>query len=303
MKLIFTIFISMSFYLSQAQNWNYNFDPPVSTWYAAQFIIDTSHHHNSWQIGKPQKTTFDSAYSYPNAIVTDTLNSYPKSDTSVFTIIEQRGQSRSHFGMVVHIRFKFKLQIDSGEIAKVELSGDRGLHWINVMTEDTTYDFDWDGPKPRLDTTNTGWSDFKMDYRIWANALPSNGQYPNYYTSDTMLFRFTFISDSIQTNKDGWMMDNFDFADYAEGIETVRNNNLISIYPNPSDGMLYIKNNSLRTSKTQSVSIFNLLGQNVYEAHDLPANGRLHLQLPDGMYVLKYTTDNEYAIKQLAIKN
>jgi hypothetical protein len=40
--------------------------------------IDTgSHLHNSWQIGRPGKSVFDSAYTLPNAIMTDTLNTYP----------------------------------------------------------------------------------------------------------------------------------------------------------------------------------------------------------------------------------
>ncbi|MFI5135825.1 MAG: hypothetical protein ACHQD9_08235 [Chitinophagales bacterium] len=41
---------------------------------------------NIWEIGRPHKIFFDSAYSLPNAIVTDTLNPYPINNFSTFTI-------------------------------------------------------------------------------------------------------------------------------------------------------------------------------------------------------------------------
>ncbi len=35
---------------------------------------------------------------------------------------------------------------------------------------------------------------------------------------DTVLFRFSFISDSIDNQKDGLMFDNIRFMDFTEGI-------------------------------------------------------------------------------------
>jgi len=43
--------------------------------------IDTQA-NNIWQVGKPAKSQFNSAYSIPNAIVTDTLHPYPSNITS-----------------------------------------------------------------------------------------------------------------------------------------------------------------------------------------------------------------------------
>lgn len=48
--------------------------------------IDTTSSNNIWQVGQPSKTFFDSAYSPVNAIVTDTINSYPVNNHSAFDI-------------------------------------------------------------------------------------------------------------------------------------------------------------------------------------------------------------------------
>ena len=47
--------------------------------------IDTSE-YNIWQIVKPQKQFFDSAYSRPLAIITDTLLFYPDTNHSYFDL-------------------------------------------------------------------------------------------------------------------------------------------------------------------------------------------------------------------------
>ena len=87
MKLIFTL-IALLLCNTAYTQWGFfqTFESPNDT-FNDKFIIDTVNYPNNvWQIGKPQKTVFDSAYSYPNAIVTDTLNPYPVNDTSVFMI-------------------------------------------------------------------------------------------------------------------------------------------------------------------------------------------------------------------------
>ena len=42
---------------------------------------------NIWQIGVPHKTFFNTAYTLPNAIVTDTMNVYPVNNSSAFELI------------------------------------------------------------------------------------------------------------------------------------------------------------------------------------------------------------------------
>ena len=47
--------------------------------------IDTSN-QNIWQIGRPSKIFFDSAYSKEKAIVTDSINFYPVNNCSYFNL-------------------------------------------------------------------------------------------------------------------------------------------------------------------------------------------------------------------------
>jgi hypothetical protein len=61
--------------------WEINFED----WYYGEdrIYIDTiSNQDNIWQVGQPNKIIFNTAYSEPNAIITDTSNHYPTNDTS-----------------------------------------------------------------------------------------------------------------------------------------------------------------------------------------------------------------------------
>ncbi len=302
MRFLFTLLFSVSFFPAIAQiDWDEYFESPYDN-HRNIFVIDTqTYHNNIWQIGKPHKSGFDSAYSYPNAIVTDSIHPYPVNDTSVFIVKYQKWKLPPY--TVLRLHFRYKLDIDSGEIAKVEVSGDSGLHWVNVIKDDTAYDFTWQFGKPRLDTSTGGWKSFDLVMDKWPTKYPGSGKtFPSYCGADTFIYRFTFISDGNQTNKNGWMMDNFWFEDWTEGIEKIKNNNLISIYPNPSNGNIYLKQNSSNYTKSE-ISITNLQGVEVYKTDKLPSNGYLHLSLPDGVYMLKYLLGDEYAIKRIVIRN
>ena len=78
-KLIITCGLIISILTLNAQFHGDNFD---GTWTGISYQeliydFDTTHGTNVWQIGQPQKTVFNQAYSLPNALMTDTINSYP----------------------------------------------------------------------------------------------------------------------------------------------------------------------------------------------------------------------------------
>src|SRR5690348_2572222 len=72
--------------------------------------IDTSQANNLWQVGKPSKIVFNSAYSIPSAIVTDTINPYPPNNISSFTICEPL----IHYNLY-HLSFTHKYNTDYGK--------------------------------------------------------------------------------------------------------------------------------------------------------------------------------------------
>lgn len=303
MKLLITLVFGFVVSTSYAQQPDiYYFEPPYNAFYG-NFTLDSTNRSGLWQVGKPQKTTFDSARSYPNAIITDTLHPYPVNDTSVFLFkVDNYYWVSGRWYIFIGIQFDYKLDIDSGEVVKVEIATDSGTHWVDLMKEDTAYDITWNAGKPDLTKSTDGWTTFSVSFYDWAFDSHNNdsSKYAHIFNTDSTYIRFTFISDSVQTKKDGWMIDNLFLHQYSENVETITNNNLISIYPNPAGDYIYIKANYNYYARPEVV-IYNLQGQEVYATKELPQNGYLHVNLPAGMYTLVYSTGSERAVKQLVI--
>lgn len=231
------IVISISAYSQNYWDYNINFED------TSQFFrlkIDTiSNPNNIWHIGEPQKTIFTSAYSIPNAIVTDTVNSYPVNDTSIF-VIKHVSDWLGGFQMPHTVILGGKYQINSDTINDfgiLEFSPDNGNTWINLLT-DTIYQnqwcYEWWSAKPALTGNSSGWTDFY----VWVAGF---GPVFNIQPGDTVQYKFTFISDSIQTNKDGLIYDDLHFEDWAEGINENQNQFDTKTYPNPTSGIIEIQ--------------------------------------------------------------
>lgn len=258
--------------------------------------IDTvSNPSASWQIGAPQKTLFTSALSVPNVIVTDTVNSYPINDTSSFLIHNVAG-----YGFVwphtVILEGNYFVNSDSlTDYGTIEFSPDNGNTWVDLIN-DPTYDpyLMWPYPKPVLTGNSNGWKHFYLH-------LAELGPVFNIQLGDTVAYRFTFISDSVQTNKDGLMFDNFHFEDYVESIDEIQNNNLISLFPNPTSEQLLIKQKS--NSSEQSIQIFDCQGQLVYENVNFTGQSIDIKQFKNGVYMLKYSDANSNCLKQFIVEH
>ncbi len=269
------------------EDWDFdeNFTP-----YDYLLQIDTiTNPNNIWQIGIPQKTVVNSAYSSPNVIMTDTINSYPVNDTSVFIFkhIDQGGYSLPHSAELAGYYF---VNSDSlNDYGIIEISLDQGTTWINIIT-DTIYNdyYYWFTPKPTLTGNSYGWQNF------WV-SLAELGSVFNVNWGDTIFYKFTFISDPIADNLDGLAFDSFQFCDGFEGIPEVLNNNLIQIYPNPVNEMLYIKRNVY--SSYEKIEICNQIGQVMIIIDDLSADfiDIEYLNLGNGFYFLKYSNSTEFS--------
>ena len=291
MKIQITIFLALLIGNTAYCQWDYIIDFDSQYSLNDKIIIDTiSNPDNIWQIGVPSKTVFDSAYSATHAIVTDTLNSYPAKDTSSFIIKHIRpGNAGGNYSL--QLNFWFKMNTDSlTDFGIVEASIDYGLTWINLLTEDITYNFQWLEPKPVLTGNSNGWEHFSLELSMLTYELGY---------SDTLLYKFTFISDSIQTNKDGWMLDDFQLADLWEGIEEYSNSGLINIYPNPSQGEISIVNSCNLTNDFQ-VEIFDIKGKKVF--FDEINSNNLKLDLPNGLYLMKLSDNDNIYMKKMIIE-
>lgn len=184
-------------------------------------ILDTSR-NNIWQIGKPHKPFFYQALSLPYAIVTDTVSPYKVSNHSYFDL-KIPGRY-----MDIIIGFKHKYQTDSGiDGGYIQISEDKGKNWVNIRNYNclqfnsenlyTTKD-SLQGGEPGFSGQSNEWINTRFQI-IWMMPVKTDW-------IDTVMFRFSFISDSIQTNKDGWLIDDIlvSVADLGSGFSEIELN-------------------------------------------------------------------------------
>lgn len=220
------------------------------------------------------------------------MNPYPINDTSSFIIQHIRpGNQGGNESLLLD--FYFKLNTDTlTDYGTIEVSVDNGSTWINLLTQDTNYGFYWLSQKPILSGTTNGWQHFSEEL----NSLTYTVGY-----SDILLYKFTFVSDSIQTNKDGWMLDDFNFHDWWEGIQEIQNDNLFSIYPNPTSDELQIHRKKISTN--ERVQVLNFTGQVLIDKNYFSNNVISTKELSNGIYLLKYSDTKNFAIKTFVVQH
>ncbi len=270
--------------------WKTDFDTPDTAKINYGFHIDTLKSSTSkWQIGHPQKKVFDSAYSNPNALVTDTLNSLPPNDTSGI-IYHWYSPDRFIWGELV-LQFKYRMEGNAEDRGMVEISVDKGKNWSDLSSLGMYY---WEyGFKPTLKGSSGGWKHYGVHLGPFVGNHFSN-------KIDSFLFRFTYFTSNDTNKKDGWMIDNLNFF-YHIGIEEVQNDNYISLYPNPANQHLQIvKTNN--TSK-QIVQIFDCTGQVLYNNSDFTGETINTSQLSNGIYILKYSDTKYYSMKKFIVQH
>jgi len=257
--------------------WNIDFEDPSV--FDRIFIDTNANPNNIWQIGTPSKILFNSAFSPNHVILTDSIGSYPTNDTSSFIIRHERWHSVTvGANTLLLLDFYFKMDADSlTDFGRIEVSQDNGDTWFDVMTLDTLIPLTWLEPKPVLTGTQTSWTHFSLDLR---------GFTAFFGYSDTLLYKFTFISDDIQTNKEGWMIDDFLFEDIWMGIEGQSNNRLISILPNPASRFIKIEKENYGNNET--ANIIDLAGRELmiiqhYKGEPIDIGA-----LNPGTYLVKY---------------
>jgi len=111
---------------------------------------------------------------------------------------------------------------------------------------------------------------------------------------DALLFRFTIVSDSIDTNHEGWMLDNFAFGDILLGINEYKKYNNIYIVPNPSNNVIIINSPLERIKK---IEIISSIGERILEEYN--TNSLYIDKIPTGFYLIRI---NDIYIEKLIIK-
>jgi len=290
MRVIIT-FLFIVLYLNGHSQFNNDFENDTSL----LITIDTSIVNNIWQIGKPNKSLFNSAFSLPNAIVTDTINNYGINEYSVFEF----SISDSNFWVFPYFAIEFRQKFDTDfrkDGGWIEASYDSGSTWINIF-EDSVYFVNIyvqiGGALP--DTLENGQIGFtgtnNIFYRYslcWANGVGN----PPLPEIGLVMIRFVFYSDSIDNNQEGWILD--DFRVYPTIIENVReyqNYDGIKILPNPVSKSLRYKIEDYQHERF-IINIYDIQGRKVKSLTQNEVKAIDISDLEDGIYILNIKSEN-----------
>lgn len=193
-----------------------------------------------WERGRSDKPYFGYWGQPVQGLVTDTVASY---DTLVDSYFELRIPLEYPYlesgNIILSFRHKYRTDslIDGGYI---EVSHDSGQTWKNLIHDDSALAFytknlysDQDslmGGHSGFSGSSDGWVHSQVHW-TWAYPLKRNGA----NIPDTSYLRFHFISDSNQTNKEGWMIERFEFSSiYMTSVEEHEAEELLhGVRPNP----------------------------------------------------------------------
>ncbi len=279
---------------ASAQNFDsISFETPTS-----KIIID-SVGNNIWEIGTPGKDFFNSAHSGTKAILTDSISSYPPNDTSFFIYVIRNPYTSTCY---TSMEFWHKYDMDTlNDIGIIDASYDGGNSWIivndtnGVLPMDSYFWWDSDYHESNgnytvhpltITSKSDGWIQSKFNWQWWIPIKFDTIIYP----PDSLMIRFTFISDSMETNREGWMIDDIVTVSASwqscSAINEITADINISVFPNP-----FSLQTTIRTEyhlKNSTLTIYNSFGQKVRQMEYISGQSVtiLRKDLLSGLYYL-----------------
>lgn len=258
-------------------------------------IVDTFNSSNIWEIGTPSKTIFNSALSVPNSITTDSINPYPINNISSFTIKINTSDLWAGFPYFV-IMWNQKMDCEIGKDGGIiEVSYDSASTWMNIF-QDTLHN-PLSVTNYEIDTLFTGEFGYSKIDTTWKNigfCWSSSG----FSNVEEVFLRFIFKSDSIETNQEGWLIDNFvAYETIIDAVDETSSNSRLAtnviLYPNPVESKINIEFVSPLNSMI-TYEIISINGKLELKGNSL-VNNTLSINtnsLNSGFYII-YLRDNE----------
>ncbi|MEI6456692.1 MAG: T9SS type A sorting domain-containing protein [bacterium] len=276
-----------------------------------EFIQIAPEPDNIWQIGEPRKTFFNSAYTVPNAIVTGITGFYPVNNLSSFTLLICHENSYYQYPMDLFIDFRHKFDSDTlKDGGFISISWDLGQTWNNILDDSLS---GWWFVSPfqpegfpygntelynKTDTLCNGEhgfsgrsNDWVHSCMAWYDLTVTDG---DYFPPDTMLLRFSFVSDGIQNNREGWMIDQIRIfsLDLGSGIGEESTVIKAKVVPNPvrSDAIVTLdKSYSLIDYTISDFSGKTILYGRGENSDRFFINNK---EIIPGIYLMKITSDD-----------
>lgn len=279
------------------------------------FTFEDTVHHNSiiipdsqsiWQIGAPNKSVFDSAHSPTNVICTDLTNPYPPNNTSSFIVYHKAeiGWSTAGYGWdFIGLSGWYYCDSDSiNDYSTIELSLDKGLTWMDIFTDTLINKYViWHSPNFTFTGQSNGWKQFYLSFQFWAFGYPN--YLPNINLNDTIIYRFSFISDSIDNGGDGIMFDDLEFSDFVGNISEISHTNKLLVYPNPVDDKINIQFKNINQDFPIKIKIYNSTGNLVKTSIIKQQESSIDVRdLDNGIYLIRAITNkNEIQTNKVVV--
>jgi hypothetical protein len=278
--------------------------------------IDTSL-ANLWQIGIPQKVILDSAFSPPNAMITDTLENYPVENHSFFDFYLN---DSNLWNENIFVGFYHKIDTDTlRDGGYLEISFNDGEDFYNVLENpddvyflgypsDESNELNLYGFSDTLYNGEPGFSGRSLDWTLtmfgWNTGYikppkPDNHLSQSVFSKDLLyqdaILRFNFISDSIDNQREGWMIDEL-FTFWVEIIGSTENSNAIGfqMFPNPVQEELTLV--AEKHYGRLSVEVFDMTGKPIKSQiyHSTNEAKLSDIELNSGFYLVTVTGDDQY---------
>lgn len=246
-----------------------------------------------WELGQPHKTFFNQSHSGARALVTDTSAYYGTNLNDAFTISIRWDDYFFAEGILsFYHKYDTDYKTDGGI---VEISYDFGMSWINLHEEEEERDRNFiglaedtiDGGDYAYTGKSDGWEYVELQW-IWVWLVKKD----LVGFGDKVLVRFRFVSDEIDMQKEGWMIDDVVFRGYA-GAGDIEGHTLnrVIMYPNPAMDVIYFRFD-LNKVQNKEICLFNSLGKKIQSARI--ENNQLNISdLSSGIYFFKILSENE----------
>ncbi len=282
------------------------------------YVVD-SDSSNTWIIGIPQKTFFGDSRSFPNAIMTDSLNPYPinNNDFIQFDIPAVDGVYSSSSA---YVEFWHKFQFDTlkdGGYFKVAFDDspyftkDQMEYGDSLLIEYCDY-IDFCGAQYMHDDlfgdsingftgTLDEWSYTRVLFVFQSPLRTGNMQMKSYNIEvDTVHFRFYILTDSIDGGEAGWIIDDFLYGTaYLGGnINDTQNNLHLKTYPNPVSNKMTLFMQGVNDANID-IDLFDVTGRRVKRFENIftDAGGYATIDftdIPPGIWMISISNENEF---------
>jgi len=224
----------------------------------------------------------------PGSIADSPVGNYTNNSNKTIGLINNLNLTNSIYA---HLQYYTKFQLEKN-YDKVQILGstNNGTTWSPLCGKYETAPASFGGTTPMYD----GLQELFVKEEMNLSA----------YLGQNLLIKFVLTSDGGAT-EDGFYFDDFlvrKINSTASNLQQIAVNNEVIIYPNPSNGELFIKNDG---PESYQVKLFNELGQQLFETAELrPFNEGYTISLNDfstGLYLIELSNGHTKTIKKVSL--